>query len=67
MGDSLTDRLATSVKTRAPFVIKYVPYGALSEVRTCLRHLLSQRSIFLKPHLLSYTGDAVPLQTCDGK
>ena len=47
MGDSLTDRLATSVKTRAPFVIKYVPYGALSEVRTCLRHLFSPRSISL--------------------
>jgi proline dehydrogenase len=33
MSDTLTDRLATSVKTRAPFVMKYVPYGALSEVK----------------------------------
>jgi hypothetical protein len=32
MSDTLTDRLATSVKSRAPFVMKYIPYGALSEV-----------------------------------
>jgi len=32
MSDALTDRLATSVKSRAPFVIKYIPYGTLSEV-----------------------------------
>ena len=32
MSDTLTDRLASSVKSRTPFVMKYVPYGALSEV-----------------------------------
>lgn len=32
MSDTLTDHLAKSVKARAPFVFKYVPYGALSEV-----------------------------------
>jgi hypothetical protein len=40
MSDMLTDRIATSVTTRAPFVMKYIPYGALSEVHayaTCRR------------------------------
>lgn len=32
MSDTLTDRIAASVKTGAPFVMKYIPYGALSEV-----------------------------------
>ena len=44
MGDTLTDRIATSVKTREPFVIKYIPYGALSEVPR-LRHLSGVPSI----------------------
>lgn len=57
MSDTLTDRLAASVRTRAPFVIKYVPYGALSEVffptaRRC------------QVLLIRIVGDAVPLPTC---
>jgi hypothetical protein len=43
MSDMLTDRLATSVKTHTPFVMKYIPYGALSEVHayaTCQHSIL---------------------------
>jgi len=57
MSDALTDRLATSVRTRAPFVMKYVPYGALSEVHASAA---CYRPNFLpKPHFL---GNAVPIQ-----
>lgn len=56
MSDALTDRIATSVKTRAPFVIKYIPYGALSEVHayaTCRRsiHLTRILSAEVMPYL----------------
>lgn len=48
MSDTLTDHLATSVKTHTPFVMKYIPYGALSEVHayTTCRHsiLFNSRS-----------------------
>jgi proline dehydrogenase len=43
MGDALTDRIAASVRTRFPFVIKYVPYGALSEVSYMLVPPVSAR------------------------
>jgi len=44
MSDTLTDRLATSVKSRAPFVMKYIPYGTLSEVHA---YAACQRSVHL--------------------
>lgn len=47
MSDTLTDHLATSVKSRAPFVIKYMPYGTLSEVLACCHHLSCWRFISL--------------------
>ncbi|KAH9982077.1 FAD-linked oxidoreductase-like protein [Lactifluus volemus] len=46
MSDTLTDHLAKSVKARAPFVFKYVPYGALSEVMPYLsRRAIENKSI----------------------
>ncbi|KAF8480788.1 FAD-linked oxidoreductase [Russula ochroleuca] len=46
MSDTLTDRLATSVKSRAPFVMKYIPYGALSEVMPYLsRRAIENKSV----------------------
>ncbi|KAI9445587.1 FAD-linked oxidoreductase [Lactarius indigo] len=49
--DTLTDRLAASVRTRAPFVIKYVPYGALSEVMPYLsRRAIENKSILGNGH-----------------
>ncbi|KAH9048797.1 FAD-linked oxidoreductase [Lactarius hengduanensis] len=57
MSDTLTDRLAASVRTRAPFVIKYVPYGALSEVYPPIAR---QCQVLLT----SIVGDAIPLPTC---
>lgn len=47
MSDALTDRLAAAVKTRAPFVIKYIPYGPLSEVHAYCHNLSRQRFISL--------------------
>ncbi|KAI0271717.1 FAD-linked oxidoreductase-like protein [Gloeopeniophorella convolvens] len=46
MSDSLTDHLAASTRTRAPFVIKYVPYGALSDVMPYLsRRAIENKSV----------------------
>ncbi|KAH9043880.1 FAD-linked oxidoreductase [Lactarius pseudohatsudake] len=51
MSDTLTDRLAASVRTRAPFVIKYVPYGALSEVMSYLsRRAIENKSVLGNGH-----------------
>ncbi|KAI9510632.1 FAD-linked oxidoreductase-like protein [Russula earlei] len=51
MSDSLTDRLATLVKTPAPFVIKYVPYGALPEVMPYLsRRAIENKSVLGDGH-----------------
>lgn len=51
MSDTLTDRLAASVVTRAPFVIKYVPYGALSEVMPYLsRRAIENKSVLGNGH-----------------
>ncbi|KAH9060726.1 FAD-linked oxidoreductase [Lactarius vividus] len=51
MSDTLTDRLAASVRTRAPFVIKYVPYGALSEVMPYLsRRAIENKSVLGNGH-----------------
>ncbi|KAH9964627.1 FAD-linked oxidoreductase-like protein [Russula dissimulans] len=51
MSDALTDRLATSVRTRAPFVMKYVPYGALSEVMPYLsRRAIENKSVLGNGH-----------------
>jgi len=52
MSDTLTDRLATSVRTRAPFVIKYIPYGALSEVMPYLsRRAIENKSVLGNGHV----------------
>ncbi|KAI0005315.1 FAD-linked oxidoreductase-like protein [Russula compacta] len=49
--DPLTDRLATSVRSPAPFVIKYVPYGALSEVMPYLsRRAIENKSVLGNGH-----------------
>ncbi|KAF8272420.1 FAD-linked oxidoreductase-like protein [Lactarius quietus] len=51
MSDTLTDRLAASVRTRAPFVIKYIPYGALSEVMPYLsRRAIENKSVLGNGH-----------------
>ncbi|KAH8988213.1 FAD-linked oxidoreductase [Lactarius akahatsu] len=51
MSDTLTDSLAASVRTRAPFVIKYVPYGALSEVMPYLsRRAIENKSVLGNGH-----------------
>lgn len=51
MSDTLTDHLAASVRTRAPFVIKYVPYGALSEVMPYLsRRAIENKSVLGNGH-----------------
>ncbi|KAH9075671.1 FAD-linked oxidoreductase [Lactarius deliciosus] len=55
MSDTLTDHLAASVRTRAPFVIKYVPYGALSEVMP----YLSRRAIENKSFERKQAFDAI--------
>ena len=33
MSDALTNYLVDRTRSSSPFVIKYIPYGALSEVR----------------------------------
>jgi len=51
MSDTLTDRIAASVKTRAPFVLKYIPYGALSEVMPYLsRRAIENKSVLGSGH-----------------
>ena len=41
MSAALTNYLVDRVRAPAPFVIKYIPYGALSEVRALLRRAVS--------------------------
>jgi len=51
MSDTLTDRLACSVEARAPFVLKYIPYGALSEVMPYLsRRAIENKSVLGSGH-----------------
>ncbi|KAF5376968.1 hypothetical protein D9615_007235 [Tricholomella constricta] len=46
MCDDLTNHLVNTTASRAPFVIKYVPYGALSEVMPYLsRRAIENRSV----------------------
>lgn len=40
MHDNLTNYLVDRTRSSTPFVIKYVPYGSLSEVRLLYMHHL---------------------------
>lgn len=54
MHDNLTDYIVERTKTSAPFVIKYVPYGALTEVRyacICLSFFECSRIFQVLPYL----------------
>jgi hypothetical protein len=55
MGDALSEHLVSGTTSSAPFVIRYVPYGALSEVRiSCFPFgLYTVNTRF-------FSGDAVP-------
>lgn len=53
MHDNLTDYLVERTRTSAPFVIKYVPYGALAEVSSARSHsqLLAEYVTQVLPYL----------------